>query len=148
MLKCASADGAGEARSSVTAAASVLFDQGCALSMRRCIVRIIGLGFQAGEADNSIVNDSLFMAQVTHDSKALDFSAQLLEQRLLSMRVRNRSIPDSDRHVQRRVGHRLAVRAQELCEGGSLRDHVMLQMNRYNKVRRSARRRHMFVAQV
>ena len=25
--------------------------------------------------------------------------------------------------------------SQELCEGGSLRDHVMLQMNRYNKVR-------------
>ena len=32
---------------------------------RRCIVRIIGLGFLAGEAENSIVNDSLFMAQVT-----------------------------------------------------------------------------------
>ncbi len=44
---------------------SCLHDLGSRPYRHRCIVRIIGLGFQAGEAENSIVNDSLFMAQVT-----------------------------------------------------------------------------------
>ena len=30
----------------------------------RCIVRIVGLGFKAGDLEDSILNDSLFMAQV------------------------------------------------------------------------------------
>ena len=32
-------------------------------------MRVIGLGFQAGEEENSIVNDSMFMAQVTQTSR-------------------------------------------------------------------------------
>jgi len=32
---------------------------------RRCIVRIVGLGFRNGDEEDSILNDSLFMAQVS-----------------------------------------------------------------------------------
>ena len=110
---------------------------------RRCIVRIVGLGFQAGDEEDSILNDSLFMAQVGLP-------------RLLSPTVSRRVALSLLRDVLD-PGHQLATGLpaalrdqlliglrrcdQELCNGGSLRDLVMQQMNKYNKVSRPARHR-------
>ena len=95
-------------------------------------MRIIGLGFQSGEAENSVVNDSLFMAQVTPRPSAKRQLACWLGTPLGGAIPACKLAGIAGLLCCATVT--VGTMYQELCEGGSLRDHVMLQMNRYNKV--------------
>ncbi len=107
---------------------------------RRCIVRIVGLGFRNGDEEDSILNDSLFMAQVcfpqvckTEASPA----AQCCSHHSMVTAWRDAAEVSSCQQTRKprdALPHCCSSALQELCNGGSLRELVLQQMNRYNKV--------------